>query len=127
MSERESSWFGESRCKLGSKDIVGSTPSPPILTNSSVDMVGFMDPHKVVARRNAFKTFPSAQNGVELKGWVEDERLKCQFSKVKGDLDLQEIFKPIFIQKKKTPKKKLIMVKDKNEKGEKVGKKIHCV
>jgi len=63
------------------EDIVGSTPSPSILTNSRVDMVGFMDPHKVVVRRNAFLTFPSAQNGVELKGGVEDERLKHQFQK----------------------------------------------
>jgi hypothetical protein len=36
------------------EDIVGSTPSPRVLTNSIVDMVGFMDPNKVVARRNAF-------------------------------------------------------------------------
>jgi hypothetical protein len=83
------------------EDIVGSTLSPLVLTNSRVDMVGFMDPHKVVARRSAFLIFPSAQNGVELKGGVEDERLKHQFSKVKGDLVLQEILKPIFIIKKK--------------------------
>ncbi len=71
------------------EDIVGSTPSPPILTNSRADVVGFMDIHKVVAKRNVFLTFWSAQNGVELKGGVEDGRLKCQFSKVEGDLDLQ--------------------------------------
>jgi hypothetical protein len=84
------------------EDIVGSTPSPLVLTNSRVDMVGFMYPHKVIAKRNAFLTFSSAQNGVELKGGVEDERLKHQFSKVKGDLILEQILKPIFIIKKKS-------------------------
>jgi hypothetical protein len=39
------------------EDIVGSTPSPPILTNSRADVVGFMDIHKVVAKRNVFLTF----------------------------------------------------------------------
>jgi len=39
--------------------------------------------------------------GVELKGGVEDERLKHQFSKMKGNLILQEILKPIFIIKEK--------------------------
>jgi hypothetical protein len=42
-------------------------------------------------------------------------------------LNLQEIHKPIFIWKKQHQKKKLIVVKDENEEGEKVGKKIHCV
>jgi hypothetical protein len=31
------------------------------------------------------------------------------------------------LEKKKAPKKKLLVVKDKNEKGEKVGKKFYCV
>ncbi len=39
-----------------------------------------------------------------------------------GDLDLQEILKLVPISKKKTPKKKAIIVKDKDEEGEKVGK-----
>jgi len=41
-----------------------------------VDMVGFVDPHKVVARRSAFLAFPNAQNGGESIGGVESERLK---------------------------------------------------
>jgi hypothetical protein len=34
--------------------------APPFLTNFRVDMVGFMDPHKVVVRRSAFLAFPNA-------------------------------------------------------------------
>jgi hypothetical protein len=33
---------------------VGSTPTPPILTNFKVDMAGFVDLHKVVARSVCF-------------------------------------------------------------------------
>jgi hypothetical protein len=72
----ESSWFGEAKCKLGSKvvhffhflrvfysccsnsmkleemlwikDIVQSTQAPPFLTNFKVDMASFIDPHKVI-------------------------------------------------------------------------------
>jgi hypothetical protein len=42
------------------EDIVESTSTSPFLTNSRVDMVGFVDLHKVVARRSAFSAFPSA-------------------------------------------------------------------
>jgi hypothetical protein len=42
-------------------------------------MVGFVDPHKQVVRRNAFSALPNAQNGGETKGEVESGRLKCQF------------------------------------------------
>ncbi len=90
-SLNESSWFGEPKCKIGSKvadffvflfifivffypclnstkikdmlwieDIVESTSTLPFLTNSRVDMVGFMDLHKVFAKSSAFSTFPSA-------------------------------------------------------------------
>jgi hypothetical protein len=38
---------------------------------------------------------------------------------VEGDLNLQEILKPVSIPKKKTLMKKVIVVKDENEKGEK--------
>ncbi len=34
------------------KDIVEGTQAPPFLTNSRVDMFGFVYPRKVVARRN---------------------------------------------------------------------------
>jgi hypothetical protein len=37
-------------------------------------------------------------------------------------LDLQEIFKPVPIPKKRTPGKKAIVVKDENEEGDKVRK-----
>jgi len=48
------------------KEIVESTPTPPFLTNSRVDMVAM----------SAFLVFSSAQNGVELEGEVESEGLK---------------------------------------------------
>ncbi len=91
-NSKDSSWFEEPKCKLGSKaahffvffvlfhcflltccsnfmkmedmlwieDIVESTSTSPFLTTSRVDMVGFVDLHKVVARRSAFLAFPSA-------------------------------------------------------------------
>jgi len=37
---------------------------------------------------------------------------------VEGNLDLQEIPKPVPILKKRAPRKKVVMVKDENEKGE---------
>jgi hypothetical protein len=82
------------------EDIVDSTPTLQFFTNFKVDMVGFVNFHKVIARRNAFLAFPSAQNGGELKSGVKSERLKCQFSQVEGDLNLQEIFKLVPILKK---------------------------
>ncbi len=89
------------------EDIGENTPTPPFFKiNFEVDMVGFVDPHKVVARRSAFSAFPRAQNGGELEGGLESERLKCQFSQMEGDLDLQDISKPIPIPKKRTLKKK---------------------
>jgi len=42
------------------EDIVESTHAPTFLINSRIDMAIFADPHKVVARRNAFSTLPSA-------------------------------------------------------------------
>jgi hypothetical protein len=48
-------------------DILGNTRALPFLTNCRVGMVGFVNPHKVVARKNAFSALPSAQNGGENK------------------------------------------------------------
>jgi hypothetical protein len=48
-------------------------------------MVSFVDPHKVVIRRN---TFSNARNGGELEGGAKSGRLKHQFSQVESDLDL---------------------------------------
>ncbi len=62
--------------------------TPPFLTNSRVDMVGFVNVHKVVVR-SAFLAFSCAWNGVELEGGIKNKRLKCQFSQVEKDLDLQ--------------------------------------
>jgi hypothetical protein len=66
------------------EDIVESTQAPSFLTNSRVDLVGFVDPHNVVARRSAFSTLPSAHNGGELEGGAKSRGLKCQFSQVEG-------------------------------------------
>ncbi len=64
-------------------------------------MVSFVDPHKLVAKRNAFSAFPIAWNGGESKSGVESGGLKCQFSHVERELDLQEISKPIHIFRKR--------------------------
>jgi hypothetical protein len=48
------------------EDIVESTLVPPFLTNSKNNMIGFVNLHKVVARKSAFSIFPSAQNGGEI-------------------------------------------------------------
>ncbi len=85
-------------------------------------MAGFVDPHKVVARRCAYLAFPCAWNGGESKGGAKSGGLKCQFSQVERDLDLQEIPKLVPIPKKKAPRKKVVVVKDNDEEGDKVGK-----
>ncbi len=52
------------------EDIVESPSAPPFWNNSKVDMVGFVYPHKVVAR-SVVSTFWSAWNGVELEDGVK--------------------------------------------------------
>ncbi len=96
--------------------------APPCLTNSRVEMGGFVNFHKVVVRRSAFSAFPSAWNGGESKGMKKSEGLKHQFSQSEGDLNLQEIYKPISIPNKRAPRKKVVVVKDKNLEGKKVRK-----
>jgi hypothetical protein len=64
-------------------------------------MASFVDPHQVVAKRNAFSTLPSAWNEVESKGEIESGRLKDQFSQMEGNLDFQEILKLVPFHKKK--------------------------
>jgi hypothetical protein len=56
----------------------------------------------VVAKRNAFLALPNAQNGGEFKGRIKTGGLKSQFSRVEGNLDLQEVPKPVPIPKKST-------------------------
>jgi hypothetical protein len=51
---------------------------------------------------------------------VKNERLKCKFSQVKGDLNLQKNPKLILIPKKRALRKKVVMMKD--EGGENAGK-----
>ncbi len=43
---------------------------------------------------------------------------------MKEDLDLQKILKLVSIPKKRAPRKKVIVVKDKHEKGDKAIKKL---
>jgi hypothetical protein len=65
---------------------------------------------------------------VESHGGVESEKLKHQFSHVKGDLDLQEILNlPVPIPNLKTLWKKTIVVKEKDEKCKIARKILHCV
>ncbi len=47
------------------EDIVKSTLAPTFFTNSRIDMVCFVDPHNLVARRSRLLAFPNAQNGVQ--------------------------------------------------------------
>jgi hypothetical protein len=54
----------------------------PILTNSRVDVVGFVDFHKVIVQMSATSAFPSAWNEGESKDGVESEKLKRQPSQV---------------------------------------------
>jgi hypothetical protein len=49
-------------------DIVERTKAPSFFTNSRIDTVGFVDPHKMVARRYAFSTLPNPPNGGESEG-----------------------------------------------------------
>jgi hypothetical protein len=66
-------------------NIVKNTTTPPLLTNFKIDMVDFVDPHKVFVRRNAFWASPSPCDGVESECTkVESERLKRQFSQLEG-------------------------------------------
>ncbi len=108
------------------EDIVESTSTSLFLTNSKVDMVGFVDLHKVVARKNAFSAFPSEWNGVELEGGAKSEGLKCQFSQLEGALELQEILKLVPIPKKNTKEENNCGERQDKE-GEKARKKIRCV
>jgi hypothetical protein len=81
----------------------------------------------VVVRKSAFLAFPNAQNEVELKGGVENERLKCQVLQMKRSLDSQEISKLVSIPNKKAQEKKSDCGgKNKDEKGEKTRKRIDC-
>ncbi len=59
----------------------------------------------MVVRRSAFLAFPSAQNRGESKGGLKNERLKCQFTQMEGDLDLQEIPKLVSFQRKEQQRK----------------------
>jgi hypothetical protein len=87
-------------------------------------MNGFVNFHRVVARRSAFLVFPSAQNGGGLEGQTKSGRLKHQFSQMERYLDLQKNPKLVFIPKKKIQWKKVIVMKNEDEESEKVGKKL---
>jgi hypothetical protein len=54
-------------------------------------------------------------------------KLKHQFLEVEGNLDLQKIPKQISIPNRRALNKKAVVMKDKNEKCEKIIKNIHCV
>jgi predicted phosphohydrolase len=45
--------------KLWIEDVVESTPTFPFLSNSRINMVGFVHLHKVVTKRNAFSALSS--------------------------------------------------------------------
>jgi hypothetical protein len=62
------------KAMLWNEDIVQCTPTPPFLTNSRVDMVGFVDPHKVVALRSAF-FLPFNMHKLKLN-WKVEQKVK---------------------------------------------------
>jgi len=105
------------------EDIVECTPTIPFSSTSNVGIVGFVNPQKVVAQRNAFPIFGNAQNEdvskVRTKNFGHGG-LKHSFSQVEGDLDLQKILKLASLPKKKAT---IITMKEEDEEGEKVGKK----
>jgi hypothetical protein len=59
------------------------------LINITVDIIDYVDLHKVIVRRSAFSTFLNARNEDELEGEIESEGLKHQFSQREGDLYLE--------------------------------------
>jgi len=65
------------------QDIVESTLVLSFFINLKIDMVDFVYPHKVVARRNRFSVFSNTWNGDELEGRAKSGRLKFQFSQMK--------------------------------------------
>ncbi len=92
------------------------------MTNFRVDMVGFVDPHKVVVRRNAFSTFPSAQNGGELEGGENNGMLKHQFSQVEKDWIYKKSLNKFPFQRKEQQGRRCMCEKTKMKKVEKVKK-----
>jgi hypothetical protein len=112
---KESSWFGEPTCKMGSKvahffilsglfhysllplllkfcengrciywlrTLLRAHQLPHLLINSRVNMTGFVNPCKVVARKRAFSTLPNAWNGSEnrllKKTWRKEIKIKIK-------------------------------------------------
>jgi hypothetical protein len=71
-------------------DIVENTPTIPFFNTSNVDITRFVNSHKIVAQRNAFSILQMHKMRTKSFG---HGRLKCPFSQVEGDLDLQEVLK----------------------------------
>jgi hypothetical protein len=44
------------------EDIVEITPTRPFYVNFRIDMISFVDPHKVITRKSAFAALSSAPN-----------------------------------------------------------------
>ncbi len=69
--------------------------------------------HKVVIQRRAFLVIRNAQNEGVLEmrtKFFGHGGLKCSFSQMEGDLDFQKIGKLVPFPKKKTTKRKVIIV-----------------
>ncbi len=73
---------------LCSNDIVGNMLIIPFFGTSSLDMVEFENPQKIVAWRLTFLTFASAQNEIIFKMRTKSfghGRLKCPLSQIEKD------------------------------------------
>ncbi len=87
-------------------------------------MASFVNLHKVIIK-NAFSAFPSAQNEVQLEGG--GRKWRVDVSLFTSEREFEFFFKSLnwFDSKQRISKEKAVVVK--NEKGEKLEKKIHCV
>jgi hypothetical protein len=79
------------------EDIVKSTPALPFLINSRADMVNFMDPYKMVAKKIAFSSFPSAWNEGENNFFLKTMQKRRRFLKSKVNLILSHVNHTFFI------------------------------
>jgi len=59
------------------EDIVGCTLAPPFLINSRIDMVNFVNLHKVVTRRSAFSNPSKCMKW----RWIGRKGRKCKVEK----------------------------------------------
>jgi hypothetical protein len=83
-------------------DIVDNTSTIPFFNTFNVDIARFVDSHKIVVQRNAFSTLQMHKMRTKSFG---HGGLKCPFSQVEGDLNLQVVLKLTPLSKKEQGRK----------------------